>query len=76
MTFSVTFEGPKDEAIETARKHCAGYVALGTMTEDQVAAILAFARNVPGTHLSGSISGYNQEASGTISARLTGRVQA
>ncbi len=75
MSYSVSFEGTKDEAVEAAGKQCRGYVAMGTMSEDQAAAIVAFARNVPGTHLSGSISGHNQTASGTISASLTGRVQ-
>lgn len=75
MSYSITFEGKKDEAIEQAAKQCRGYVALGVMTEDQAAALIAFARNVPGTHLSGSISGHNEEQNGTASASLTGRVQ-
>lgn len=75
MSYSITFEGPKEETLARAERECRGYVALGVMTEDQAAAVIAFARNVPGTHLSGSISGHNEEFSGTVSVGLTGRVQ-
>lgn len=75
MSYSISFEGPKEEALVNAEKVCRGFIALGIMTEDEAAALISLARNVRGTHLSGSISGHNESNNGYVGVSLTGRVQ-
>lgn len=75
MSWSITLSGTKEDALKEADRQLRGLVAMGMMTEDEAAAVISMARNVRGTHLSGSVSGHNEEASGYVSASITGRVQ-
>jgi hypothetical protein len=73
MSWSVSLSGSKETAKALAAEASDRNIANGYQTEAQKAAVLAMIEGAPGTHVSGSIGGHNNEgdSGGSMSASIT-----
>jgi hypothetical protein len=78
MSWSVNLSGSKEAAKEAAAAQSDTNIANGYQTEAQKQLVLAAIEAAPGTHVSGSVSGHNNEggAGGSLSASITSWPQA
>ncbi len=74
MSWGVSITGvsvKRDQARQSVIEQCDRNIANGYQSESQKIAVLAVIDALPGTHISGSISGHNGDTS-TLSASVTG----